>query len=191
MQAIDLLLTRRSVKPQDLIEPAPDGVDLDRILEAGIRVPDHGKLSPWRVQVIRRQGQDVLGDLYAQLFVKEHGERASQAQIEAERQRPKRSPLLLAVTAHPEREHPIPILEQHHSNGAMCMNILNAAHALGYAGNWVTGWASRHPAVKQALGHDEETEIVAFIHLGTAKEAPEQRPRPDVAEIASEWTGQV
>ena len=191
MDTIDLLLTRRSVVAKDMGEPGPDAATLEKILAAGIRVPDHGKLGPWRIQVLHKPGQAALGEVLATIFAAEHPE-AEERQVELERQRPQRAPVLLAVTARVDPHHPkIPLMEQQLSGGALCQNILVAAHASGFVAQWLTEWPSYHPAVRQALGHSPDTEISGFIYIGTSTSPPNERPRPAFETVVSEWTGPV
>jgi len=189
VEAIDLLTTRRSVLVKNLGDPGPTPEELNRILEAGVRVPDHGKIGPWRIQVITKDGQAALGKVLAKLFHEEHGERANEKMLEAEEERPQRAPVLLAVTARIDPAHKIPVIEQQLSGGALCMNILNATHALGYAAQWVTEWPAFNDEVKRTLGHDAETDIIGFIYIGTPKEEPKPRDRPTLDTVVSEWSG--
>lgn len=189
MNTIDLLLARRSVVAKDMGAPGPDAATLEKILSAGIRVPDHGKLGPWRIQVLHKPGQAALGEVLARVFAAEHPE-AEERQVELERQRPQRAPVLLAVTARIDEHHPkIPVMEQKLSGGALCQNILVAAHASGFAAQWLTEWPSYHPEVRTALGHSPETEIIGFIYIGTPTTPPNERPRPTLETVVSEWTG--
>lgn len=188
MEAIDLLLTRRSLSPGKLGDPGPSEADLEKILSAATRVPDHGKLCPWRLQVIRKGGQKKLGDFYAEIFKKNKPD-APDEQIEFERKRPQHAPILIVATAQLNPEHKIPVFEQRLSGGALCQNLLNAAHALGYGAAWVTGWPAYDAEVKKALGHSPDTDIIAFIYLGTPQEKPMDRPRPPLGDVVSEWTG--
>jgi nitroreductase len=189
VEAIDLLTTRRSVLVRQLGEPGPSQDELNRILEAGMRVPDHGKIGPWRIQVINKAGQAALGELCARLYRQEHGERANDKMVEFERERPARAPILLAITARLEIPHTIPELEQRLSGGALCMNILNAAHALGYGAQWLTEWPAFNAEVKKLLGHDPSTDIIGFIYIGTPKAEPKVRDRPSLEAVVSEWSG--
>jgi len=185
---IDLLLTRRSVLAKDLGEPGPDDAALDTILSAGLRVPDHGRVEPWRVQVLRRPAQEALAEVCASIFERENPD-APEALVDLERERMRRSPILLVVTSHvdPSRFAKVPAMEQLLSAGAMCQNMLIAAQALGFGAQWVTGWPAYHPEVRAALGHAADTDIVGFIHIGTAAMPPNERPRPDPTVIISEW----
>ncbi len=189
MDTIDLLLTRRSVVAKDMGEPGPDDATLEKILGAGIRVPDHGKLGPWRIQVLRKAGQKALGEVLAKIYAAENPG-AEERLVEAERQRPQRAPILLAVTARIDPHHPkIPAMEQQLSGGALCQNILVAAHASGFVAQWLTEWPAFHPEVRKALGHAPETEIIGFIYIGTPTTPPNERPRPTLEQVVSEWTG--
>jgi nitroreductase len=188
MEAIDLLLTRRSVAPAQMMDPGPSDADLEKIMSAAIRVPDHGKITPWRVQVIKKPAQKKLGDLYAEIF-KKNNPNAEEKQVEYERLKPQKAPLLLCVTAKLNPEHKIPLVEQRLSGGAFCLNLLNATHALGFGANWVTGWPAYNADIKKALGHSPDTDIIGFIYLGSVKEVPMDRPRPPVTDVVSEWKG--
>lgn len=189
MDTIDLLLTRRSVVAKNLGEPGPGDGDLEKILAAGIRVPDHGKLGPWRIQVLKKPGQAALGDVFAKVFSEDNPD-AEERLVEIERQRPQRAPILLAVTARIDPLHPkIPELEQRLSGGALCQNLLIACHASGFAAQWLTEWVAFHPAIKRALGHDEDTDIIGFVYIGTPVEQPSERGRPTLDQVVSEWSG--
>jgi nitroreductase len=189
MDAVDLLLTRRSVLAANIVPPAPDEAALETMLRIATRVPDHGKLAPWRIQILRDAGQARLGDLLARLFA-EANPGATQKQVEFERRRPQRAPLLLAVAAKIRPNHKIPEMEQLLSAGSVCFSLLVAAKALGYAAQWLTEWPAYRPEVVEALGHDPATDrIVGFVYLGTAADPPAERPRPELAEVVSEWAG--
>lgn len=185
---INLLLTRRSVLAKALGEPGPNDQQLQTILRAGLRIPDHGRAEPWKIQVLDASAQRALGEFSATLFRSENP-KAKDVLIEFERERPQRSPVLLIVSFHPNKQKlaKIPEVEQLLSTGAVCQNILVATQALGYNAQWVTDWPAYHPEIRRFLGHDEETQIVGFIHIGTAAEPPKERPRPDLDSIVSEW----
>lgn len=189
MDAVDLLLSRRSVLAANIAPPGPDDEALQTMLRIATRVPDHGKLTPWRIQVLREDGQRRLGELLAGLFA-EANPTATQKQVDFERNRLQRAPLLLAVTAKIRPNHKIPEMEQLLSAGAVCYGLLIAAKALGYAAQWLTEWPAYRPEVVEALGHDTQTDrIVGFVYLGTAAEPPAERPRPELADIVSDWPG--
>ncbi len=185
-KTLEKLLTRRSVKANELEEPGPSAEQIEKIVAAGIRVPDHGKLAPWRVQVLDKAGQARLGDELARIFAADNPEKPSSV-IDLERRRPQRAPVLLVVSAALNPLSRIPIMEQQLSGGAFCMNLLHAAHAMGFAAQWLTEWTAYHAEVKRCLGHDPDTAILGFIYIGTPKAAPSERGRPDPSEIMAAW----
>ncbi len=187
MDPIDYLETRRSVKAKELLEPAPSDEELRRILTVGMRVPDHGKLAPWRIKILHKEGQRALGDLCAELFKKQHPD-ANDKQLAFERDIMMRAPLLLAVLYTPALGR-IPEWEQQLSAGAVCMNILHGCHALGYGAQWLSEWPAYHAEVKYALGGTLEDKIAGFIYIGSYGEKPEERPRPAYDEVVSVWGG--
>ncbi len=185
---VELLLTRRSVLAKDLIPPGPSPDELETILRCGLRIPDHSRAEPWRIQVLDKSAQQALGDFCAALYRREHPE-AGDVMVELERQRPQRAPALLVVTYRPNEQKlaKVPEVEQLLSTGAVCQNILVAVAALGYRGQWLTDWPAYHPEVIRYLGHGEETQITAFIHIGSVATPPNERPRPKFDNIVSEW----
>lgn len=181
-QAIDLLLSRRSGSAKAMKGPGPDKKELDQILAAGGRVPDHGKLFPWRFIVFEGDGRTRAGAVLAQAL-KADGERPKQ--IEEESERFMRAPLVIAVISAAREMIKIPLWEQELSAGAVCQNILIAAHALGFVGNWLTEWYAYHPAVKTGLGLVAGERVAGFIYIGHAKDDLEERPRPEMSKITS------
>jgi nitroreductase len=149
-----------------LVEPGPSREHLERILLAGVRAPDHGKLAPWRFVVLQGDARARLADAMAEdLQVLQPT--ASEAQLNAERAKPMRAPTIIVVSASLTREHKVPEHEQVHAVAAAAENMFLAAHALGYGTMWKTGAAARSARVKQALGVDVDDHIVAFLYLGT------------------------
>lgn len=187
MDSITQLLTRRSVKAAELIDPAPSAAQLHQILTAAMRVPDHGKLAPWRIKLLHKQGQAALARIVVDEFVRANPD-ANHKQVTFEQQQIERAPLLMAVLYTPIKSH-IPEWEQQLSVGAVCMNILHAVHALGFAANWLTEWPAYSRAVTEALGGGAEDKIAGFIYIGTPKAKPDERPRPEVDAIVKEWVG--
>jgi len=187
---IDLLLTRRSVLAKDLVEPGPSEQALQTILAAGLRVPDHGRVEPWRVQVLHEAAQAAFATICGEIFERENPA-ANDTLVKSEYERMQRAPVLLVVTSHPDpqRFEKVPATEQLLSAGALCQNMLIAAQALGFGAQWVTGWPAYHPQIKTALGHGADTDIVGFVHIGTPAEPPRERPRPNPEVIVSEWRG--
>ncbi len=181
---LELLRKRRSVVANNIGEPGPRREELDQILEAAIRVPDHGKIGPWRLQVLGKAAQAMLGEVYAEEF-KARIPDANDKQVEFERQRPQRAPAFIVVSSNINREHSVPESEQMLSCGAVCMNLLNASVALGYAAQWLTEWPAYNDRVKQALGVPADQHIVGLMYLGTAAEAPSERVRPAAETVVS------
>lgn len=188
MDTIDVLTSRQSIGADLLTEPGPGPQDLEKILSAAIRVPDHGRLFPWRIQVLDKDAQKRLAEVYVARYRALHPD-ARDNQVEHERKRPQRAPLLLVVSNRIDPMHKIPVLEQTLSGGALCMNILNAAHALGYCANWVTGWPAFDDEVKRSLGVPLASQIIGFVHIGSPAGPPKERIRPKLEDIVSAWTG--
>lgn len=183
---LSLLATRRSGKPRDLIAPGPDAAQLRHILSAGMRVPDHGKLAPWRFVVIGADRRDAFADLIADAYLVDRPQ-AGPEERETSRQFALQAPTLVAVLSTPRHDHKVPVWEQELSAGAACMNILTAAHAIGFHGGWLTGWASYSEMVLRALGGGDGDRIAGFLFIGTSGRAQEERPRPAYDEIVSHW----
>jgi nitroreductase len=186
MKTIKLLLTRRSVKAVTMTDPGPDDEALETILRAGMRVPDHGKLAPWRFIVFRGKARAAFGEVLAEIYKKNTPE-AKESQLQFNRDMPMRAPVMLAVLSRRNPEHKIPLWEQELSAGAACQNMLVAATALGFAAQWITEWPAYDRAVIEALGGGPNDRIAGFLYFGTAREIPEDRVRPDFDEIVSFW----
>ena len=180
--AIDLLLTRRSGSAKAMGKPGPSKKQLAEILQAGARAPDHGKLFPWRFIIFEGNGRDRFGDVLAEILEAE-GERSKQ--IEEERERFLRAPVVVGVVSSARELIKIPVWEQELSAGAVCQNILIASHALGFVGNWLTEWCAYHPKVKEKIGLRPGERIAGFIYIGTSAGDLEERPRPDMDKIVS------
>jgi nitroreductase len=182
--ALDLLLTRRSGSAKAMDKPGPNKKQLAQILQAGARAPDHGKLFPWRFIIFEGDGRARAGDIIA-AAAQTDGERDKQ--VEEERKRFLRAPVVIGVISSARELHKIPVWEQELSAGAVCQNILVAATALGFVGNWLTEWYAYHPAVKHGLGLKPGERVAGFIYIGTAKESLEERTRPDMAKIVTHY----
>jgi nitroreductase len=183
--ALQLLLNRQSSGA--LVEPAPSGADLDLILDAGLRAPDHGRLRPWRFVVIQGEARPKWADRVAEAIRLRDPENAD-AMIDKYRAWVLRTPLIVAVGAEIKANHKIPEVEQLLSVGAAAMNMLNAAHFLGYAGMWVTGLNAYDPRVASALGLEAPSRLVGFLALGTPKPGPTFE-RPARTAHVREWRG--
>ncbi len=181
-RALDLLLTRRSGSAKAMTQPGPSPVQLVEILKAGARAPDHGKLFPWRFIVFQADGRERFGDVLADVLEAE-GER--ERQIEEERGRFLRAPVVVGVVSAAREQIKIPVWEQELSAGAVCQNILIATHAMGFVGNWLTEWYAYHPKVKEKIGLTPGERIAGFIYIGTSAVELEERPRPEMDKIVS------
>lgn len=179
------LLTRRSTAVKDLADPAPNDDELKQILTVATRVPDHGKLCPWRIKILRHHGQRKLGEIAAQYCAATYPQ-VTEAHRAAELQRFHRAPLVLAVLSTPIPDSK-PVWEQQLSAGAVCMNILHAAHALGYGAKWLTEWVAYEPAIIEALGGKADDNIAGFIYLGTKTLETPDRGRPKLSDVVVEW----
>lgn len=186
---ISLIETRRSGKPRDLVAPGPDSAQLRRIVAAATRVPDHGKLAPWRFVIVPAERRDALAQLLVSAYRAEKPD-AGRLELEAMVQFAHQAPSLVVVLSAPVAASKIPAWEQQLSAGAVCMTLLNAAHALGFAGGWLTGWAAYSKTVRDAFGSEGEN-IAGFIFIGTPGRPLEERPRPDYDSIVRVWGGEI
>lgn len=184
---LSLLSTRRSGKPRDLAAPGPDDAQLEQILEIAARTPDHGKLAPWRFVIVPADKRARLAELITTAYRAERPQ-AARLEIESLEQFAAQAPVLVVVLSSPRVDSHIPLWEQQLSAGAAGMNLLHAAHALGFAGGWLTGWAAYSDAVRDAFGAEPER-VAGFFFLGTPAKQLEERPRPDLQKIISNWQG--
>lgn len=188
METMELLHTRRSVKAADQADPGPDPQTLQRILQAAMRVPDHGKLVPWRFVVFAgdarvRFGQQVLGPAYAKA-----NPDAAPAAIEMEAERFVRAPVVVGVVSSP-KPGKIPEWEQWLSAGAACQTMLIATHASGFVGQWITEWYAYDPMVRAALGLADHERIAGWVYIGSPKAPPKERDRPLYDAVVQAWAG--
>lgn len=179
---LDLLLTRRSGKARDLVAPGPSAAETDTILAAASRVPDHGKLVPWRFVII--EDRAALAEELVRRYRAEKPD-AGRLEIDAIDAFPRQAPVLVALVAAPRDSH-IPKVEQLLSAGAAAQTLLIAAHALGYAGNWLTGAPAYLPGIADLLGVPGGA-IAGWFFLGTPTKPLEERPRPAPAEVVLKW----
>lgn len=187
--ALDLLLSRRSTPARQIGTPGPTQEDLEKILRAGMRVPDHGKLTPWRVIVFSGGARNALGDVIASSISNEQPE-SSSLTIESLRAFPALAPVMLAVISRPDDTPRIPEWEQRLSAGAVCQNMLIAAAAMGYACQWVTGKAAYSQGVAEYLGLQEGDRIAGFLFFGAPAEVDlTDRPRPSPKDVVTYWDG--
>jgi len=185
--ALQLLTTRRSFKAVELTGPAPTAAEIVTLLTVASRVPDHGKLTPWRFIVFEGEARRAAGAAIAAAFRLKYPD-AKPEQVEAERERLARAPLVVAVVSRAGPHVKIPEWEQVLSAGAAAMNLVLAAHALGYGASWITEWYAYDRHVLDALGLAPHERIAGFIHIGWPPGAPEDRPRPPLDAIATRFS---
>jgi nitroreductase len=184
--ALSLLETRRSGKPRELTGPGPSAAEMQRILTIAARVPDHGKLSPWRFLLVGDDRRDAFADLLRQALAEEQPD-APPMIAEKAAQFAHYAGQLVVLLAAPVPGHKLPLWEQELSVGSAAMNLLNAAQALGYVAGWVTGWQAVSPTVNAALCEAGER-IAGFIFIGQPARDLEERPRPRLADVVREWS---
>ena len=180
-----LLATRRSGKARDMVEPGPDADQLRIILETAMRVPDHGKLAPWRFVTVAADRRAALGAAMEAAYVAEKPD-AGRLEREAARGFALEAPCLVVVLSVLDPESHIPAWEQELSAGAATMQLLNAAHARGFVANWLTGWAAYSPGVAALFGGPGER-IAGFVFIGTPAKPLEERPRPAYDAVVRAW----
>lgn len=181
-ESIDQLLTRRSVAIPALRDPAPSASELETLLTAASRVPDHGKLAPWRFVIYRPEVGRAIGAALVALLERREGP-LSEIRRDAEEKRFARSPLVVGVISTAGPHVKIPEWEQVLSAGAATMNLVHAAHAMGFAANWVTEWVAYDDEAKAILGIAPVEKVAGFVHIGTPGDTPADRPRPALSEI--------
>lgn len=182
----DHLLTRRSVGQAFLAEPAPAGEELQTLLTIATRVPDHGKLAPWRLVLFSGDARAAVGEKLAEIAKRKRPE-LDEAGLEIERRQFLPAPLVIGVISTAKPHVKIPEFEQLLSAGNVAFNLVHGAYALGYAATWITRWYTFDTEAASMLGAKEGERFVGFVHIGTPTTSIEDRPRPDLAEIVTEW----
>jgi len=183
---IELLATRRSAPPVLMREPGPNAQELELLLTLASRVPDHGKLAPWRFIVFEGDGRARAGQAVAEVYASRN-KNAEDKSLDLERGRFMRAPMVIGVVSRAAPHVKIPLWEQEMSAGAVCMALTIAATALGFRTAWLTEWYAYDREVLGKLGLVEYEKIAGFIHLGRVEAAPEDRPRPALANIVSSF----
>lgn len=183
---LTLLARRRSTAAGNMTEPGPSAAQLDDLLRIATRVPDHGKLAPWRFIVFEGEARNRFGNLLRKCFIAANPD-ATDDLLDFEQSRPTRAPVMIAVISRVTEKHKIPEWEQILSAGAVCQTMLIAASAMGFAAQWLTEWYAFDQNVKDALGLKSGERIAGYIYLGTASEAPRERVRPDVPALITWW----
>ncbi len=185
---LNLMAQRRSTPIRMLSGPGPDQSALDHILRLAARAPDHRKIEPWRFIVISGDHREKLGEAIAGVRLKETPE-IDEIALAEDRGRFLRAPVCVTVISSPNKDHKTPVFEQELSAGAVCMNLLLAANAMGWAASWLSEWCAFSRGVDQILGLNDDERIAGFIYLGTALASPPERPRPDMSQRTSYWSG--
>ncbi|MCX5496917.1 nitroreductase [Kaistia dalseonensis] len=184
---LDLLKTRRSIPAVNIVEPGPSDAQIEELLTIAARVPDHGKLVPWRFILFRGDSRRLAGEATAALMQRQRPD-IDPKFIEFERNRFTRSPLVIAVVSRTVPDHPkIKEWEQVLSAGAVAMNLMVAANAMGFSTQWITEWVSYDPEARHILGLSDSERLAGLIHIGTRDIPPFERPRPNLADIVTDW----
>ena len=184
---LSLLTTRRSARPRDMVPPAPSRGELDAMLRIAARTPDHGMLSPWRFVVVHDDQREALAELFRAALASEEPD-AAPAKVEKAVDLARSAGALIVVLSAPIEGHKVPVWEQQLSCGAAAMNLLWAAHAMGFVGGWITGWQAYSPTVAEAICGPGER-IAGFVYIGQPGRELEERPRPALETIIRHWPG--
>lgn len=187
IRLIDYLNVRRSIPIPQLGGPGPDRNEIEEILRLAVRVPDHGKLAPWRFIVYRGAEREAVGKALLALALEKNPD-MPENQREMELSRFTRTPVVIAVVSTAAPHFKIPEWEQIMSSGAVCLNLVMAVNALGYAGTWLTEWMAFDEKAHEILGIAPGEKVAGFIHIGTPVAPPVERPRPDLAQVVT-WKG--
>jgi nitroreductase len=184
----EYLSTRRSIPAFQMCEPGPEKQEIEDILKLASRVPDHGKLAPWRFIVYRGEERARISAELAKMAIAAKPD-LSQEMIAVENTRLTRAPVVVAVVSTAAPHFKIPEWEQVMSAGAVCLNLLMAANAHGYCSNWLTEWFAFDEQAYPILGVKPGEKIAGFIHIGSPQVPPTERPRPELADIVT-WAGE-
>lgn len=183
---LTLLKTRRSIPAVNISEPGPSQAQIDEMLTIAARVPDHGKMTPWRFILFRGDARREAGERTAKRLAEMRPD-ADPKLIETERNRFQRSPLVIAVVSHTMPSTKAPEWEQLLSAGAVCMNLVVAANAMGFSTQWLTEWVTYDAEALRILGLQPGEQLAGLIHIGTRNTEPFERPRPNLADLVTDW----
>jgi nitroreductase len=185
---LNYLKTRRSVGIGFLKDPGPTPAELEDIIRIGTRVPDHGKLAPWRLVVIEGEARSQIGERLAEI-AKGNNPTLDEVSLDNERRQLLPAPITIGVIFCHKPLAKAPEMEQLLSAGNVCFNLMHAAFAMGYAASWVTRWFAFDPKAQQMLGAKGGERFVGFIHIGTPTAVIEDRDRPDISKVVTRWQG--
>jgi nitroreductase len=184
---VNHLLTRRSISPAFLGDPGPKPDELETLLTIATRVPDHGKLAPWRLVVFEGEARAAAGGKLAAL-VASRDPATTADKLAEERKQFMPAPLVIGVVSRAAPHPKIPEVEQFLSAGNVALNLVHGAHALGYAAQWITRWFTYDAEASKLLGAGEGERFIGFVHIGTPTVAPQERDRPALANVVTRWT---
>jgi nitroreductase len=187
IKLIDYLSTRRSIPAFQMSAPGPSRSEVEEMLTLASRVPDHGKLAPWRFIVYRGEERRRISEELAKIAIGDKPD-LSDEMVKVENTRLTRAPVVVAVVSKAAPHFKIPEWEQVMSAGAVCLNLVMAANAHGFASNWLTEWYAFDSRAYPILGVNEGEKVAGFIHIGTPTVPPTERPRPELSEIVT-WVG--
>ncbi|MGI6853015.1 nitroreductase family protein [Mesorhizobium sp. 1B3] len=185
---IEFMLNRSSAPIPELREPAPSDAEIETMIRIASRVPDHGRLEPWRFILYRGDARLAIGEKLAALAEQREGP-LGEGRRQQELARFSRAPLVIGVVSSPKDHPKIPQWEMFLSGGAAAMNLVIAANALGYATNWITNWYSDVEEGRRILGLAPHERVIGFLHIGTFNGTAPERPRPDVSALYAEYSG--
>lgn len=186
-RTLDLLQSRKSGSAKRMKGPGPSAEQLRTLIVCASRVPDHGKLTPWRFVIFEGEARAAFGDVLVHALKSSEPDASEERQAQ-ERGRFLRAPAVVAVVSRVREGIAIPEWEQVLSAGAACQTLCIAAHAMGFVANWITEWCAYHPEVREAMGLKSGERIAGFIYLGHPAEPVTDRPRPEFDKIATRWS---
>ena len=186
-ETLDLMRMRRSGAAKLMTEPGPSPSELNDLLLIAARVPDHRKLVPFRFVVFEGEARAAFAP-HLERAARARDPDAKESKIAEEAMMLARAPVVVTVVSSVNPEHKTPVFEQELTCGAVCQNLLIAACAAGYAGQWLTGWPAYDDGVAAALGLRENERVAGFLYLGTPLEDPKERPRPKAGDVIARWT---
>lgn len=189
VEVLDYLKTRRSVTLPFLAEPGPSAAQLSEMTEIAARVPDHGKLAPWRLVTYAGEARVEVGARLAEIAQAKNPDMEEEA-LEVERRQFLPAPLTIGVLSAPKAHPKVPEFEQLLCAGNVALNLVHAANAMGFGAHWITRWFAYDADAARMLGAQEGERFVAFVHIGTAQTRLEERDRPDVAALTRAWNGE-
>jgi len=181
-----LIALRRSVSKRGFTSPGPDREQLDTLLTVATRVPDHRRLTPWRFILFEGEVRETVSASFVDIQKQEYPD-ATETMLADTAENFLRAPVVVAIVSSPDHAHKTPVWEQELSAGALCLNLLLAANASGWAGCWLTEWIAFSPGIKTLLELTDHERVAGFMYLGTAKDTPQERMRPDVSDKIKRW----